>query len=218
MKEFQKRKFSNKTGYVLMKDSYTWVGHCVVTKVIDEETIAKNNKDLKTTEIYNYIIHIALIQTDVDIPDSLFNNSLLECTIELISKQYPDSAMEFSLRNLHDKEYQVSKLAEAIILGTKRPKLNQRELIDEDKIKSFIEVCIEESEDRIQRPNDKQFAAIKEAFKSRFSLIQGPPGTGKTVTGIVLANCFTQLNRKMLGGDKNRLMYCSPSNKAVDVI
>jgi hypothetical protein len=47
---------------------------------------------------------------------------------------------------------------------------------------------------------------------------QGHPGTGKTVTGIVLAECFTQLNRKSFGGDKNRLMYCSPSNKAVDVI
>ena len=218
MEEFQKRIFSSKTGNILMNYDYTWVGHCVVTRVIDEEVKAKNNKKFKTNEINNYVIHIALIQTDIDIPKNLFDNPSLECTIELISKQYPDSSMEYALRNLHNQEYKVSKLAEAIILGTKKPKLEQSEIIYENEIKEFIENCIKKSEDRIQKPNIKQLAAIHRAFKHPFSLIQGPPGTGKTVTGIVLANCFTQLNRKTFGGDKSRLMYCSPSNKAVDVI
>ena len=214
-KAHQKRIFQSKTGSHLMKDTYTWVGHCVVTKVIDEE---KTKKKLRNGDIHNYVIHIALMHSDTEIPQSLFEDLSSECTIELISKQYPDSSMEYALRSLHDEEYVPSQLAQSIILGTKKLQLDPKEVISEAEVDTFIKNCIQKSQDKIQRPNKKQLAAIQQAFKKPFSLIQGPPGTGKTVTGIVLAHCFTQLNKKFFCTEKNRLMYCSPSNKAVDVI
>ena len=45
-------------------------------------------------------------------------------------------------------------------------------------------------------------------------------GTGKTVTGAYLAYFFTQINKHVpaMGKGTPQVLYCGPSNKAVDVI
>lgn len=43
-------------------------------------------------------------------------------------------------------------------------------------------------------------------------------GTGKTVTAIKIAYWFAQLNaRSEAGASKRQVLYCGPSNSAVDV-
>jgi hypothetical protein len=43
-------------------------------------------------------------------------------------------------------------------------------------------------------------------------------GTGKTVTAIKIAYWFAQLNAKSeAGASKRQVLYCGPSNSAVDV-
>jgi superfamily I DNA and/or RNA helicase/exoribonuclease R len=65
-----------------------------------------------------------------------------------------------------------------------------------------------------KRLNDKQIEAVKLAITNKFQLIQGPPGTGKSVVGAHLVYIFAKL---INGGDKS-VIYCCPSNKAVDVV
>lgn len=81
--------------------------------------------------------------------------------------------------------------------------------------------------------NKVQCEAIAKAIEHPFFLIQGPPGksalcsnvsqplpnntgTGKSETGAHLAYIFAMTNRK-LKADKC-VLYCGPSNKAVDVV
>lgn len=78
-----------------------------------------------------------------------------------------------------------------------------------------------------------QCEAITKAIKHPFFLIQGPPGkgtlcyycmllllnntgTGKSETGAHLAYVFAMTNRQQKA-DKC-VLYCGPSNKAVDVV
>jgi len=42
-------------------------------------------------------------------------------------------------------------------------------------------------------------------------------GTGKTVVGVHLAHCFVQSNRLGRFHDRRQVLYCGPSNSAVDV-
>jgi hypothetical protein len=60
--------------------------------------------------------------------------------------------------------------------------------------------------------NDSQSLALKHflSLKQGIQLLQGPPGTGKTTTIAALAAALVK--------NKNRLMICAPSNKAVQVI
>ena len=77
-----------------------------------------------------------------------------------------------------------------------------------------------------------QLKAIQSALEHKFQLIQGPPGndifchkyiiimkligTGKSVIGAHLAYIFAMSNRK---AKKHQcVLYCGPSNKAVDVV
>jgi len=92
--------------------------------------------------------------------------------------------------------------------------------------------------------NELQREAIERGVKQRFQLIQGPPGmdwrihrlqghkhaqsaiffwlsigTGKSVTGAHLAYILAKLNgRPRRGSVKGCVVYCGPSNKAVDVV
>jgi hypothetical protein len=115
--------------------------------------------------------------------------------MELISKQYPDSVMEYAMRMLHDEKYAVQNLSKASILGSKLPVV--KSTINDAEIESFVKNCIQDSQG-IQQTNVKQKAAIQRAFKNDLTLIQGPSGTSKTVCGIILAHCFTQLNKKKI--------------------
>ncbi len=60
------KEISDKTGNLLLKNEFTWVGHCVVTKVIDEESKKNSNNE----------IHTALMQSDTDIPAVFFEKKL----------------------------------------------------------------------------------------------------------------------------------------------
>jgi len=67
--------------------------------------------------------------------------------------------------------------------------------------------------------NELQREAIECGVRRRFQLIQGPPGTGKSVTGAHLAYVLAKLNsRPRRGSVKGCVVYCGPSNKAVDVV
>jgi len=67
--------------------------------------------------------------------------------------------------------------------------------------------------------NELQREAIECGVRRRFQLIQGPPGTGKSVTGVHLAYVLAKLNCRSRKGDvKGCVVYCGPSNKAVDVV
>ena len=77
--------------------------------------------------------------------------------------------------------------------------------------------------------NSSQIKAIQYAVGNRFQLIQGPPGknseyriifhliltgTGKSVVGAHLIYIFSKMN-----AESNKcVLYCCPSNKAVDVV
>jgi superfamily I DNA and/or RNA helicase len=65
-----------------------------------------------------------------------------------------------------------------------------------------------------KRLNDKQIEAIELAINNKFQLIQGPPGTGKSVVGAHLVYIFA----KLINSGDERVIYCCPSNKAVDVV
>ena len=47
------------------------------------------------------------------------------------------------------------------------------------------------------------------------------PGTGKTFTGVKLAYHFVEMNKILAagddGGEQQQVLYCGPSNTAVDV-
>lgn len=57
--------------------------------------------------------------------------------------------------------------------------------------------------------NASQKKAIRQAFRSRLTLIQGPPGTGKTVTAAHLISCLTKLGT-------GAVLACAASNVATD--
>jgi superfamily I DNA and/or RNA helicase/exoribonuclease R len=63
--------------------------------------------------------------------------------------------------------------------------------------------------------NRMQMNAIELSLRNSFQLIQGPPGTGKSVVGAHLVYIFSKLINKST--DKC-VLYCCPSNKAVDVV
>ena len=77
--------------------------------------------------------------------------------------------------------------------------------------------------------NQTQIDAVYRALQHNFQLIQGPPGkhilvqlyfiqyikgTGKSVVGAHLTYIFSKINT----GSKKCVLYCCPSNKAVDVV
>ena len=176
---------SSKTGNKLLKNTFTWVCHGVVTKVV-MPTGAKKNHDGPDEQSPLFEIDIALTNVDSEIPSVILDEKIKsECIIELISKQYPDSAMEYALRILQMESDKVSTLCKSIILGEKIEKstINEQHYL---YINQLIEKCVGKKVYRIQRPNTKQMHALETALTTTFSLIQGPPGTGKTVTGIIL--------------------------------
>ena len=81
--------------------------------------------------------------------------------------------------------------------------------------------------------NQNQLKAVNLALTKRFQLIQGPPGekllypgnyifapffpgTGKSETGAHIAYAMAMNNRMM--PTQKCVLYCAPTNKAVDVV
>lgn len=85
--------------------------------------------------------------------------------------------------------------------------------------------------------NDDQFAQKKRCLTRKFTLIQGPPGifliapkakyskanrrcvagTGKSYMGAHIAASFVEINHARNSETPEKVLYCGPSNKAVDV-
>ncbi|XP_078482070.1 3'-5' exoribonuclease HELZ2-like [Ciona intestinalis] len=63
--------------------------------------------------------------------------------------------------------------------------------------------------------NEAQAREVKNAMKNRFTLIQGPPGTGKSYMGAQLAYYLWKSNAEQ---PNQKILYCGPSNKSVDVV
>nr|XP_026689753.1 helicase with zinc finger domain 2 isoform X2 [Ciona intestinalis] len=65
--------------------------------------------------------------------------------------------------------------------------------------------------------NAGQAKQVEKALMRKVTLIQGPPGTGKSYMGAQLACYFHEFNR-LLGKKDNKILYCGPTNKAVNVV
>eukprot|EP00057_Strongylocentrotus_purpuratus_P023336 XP_011677810.1 PREDICTED: helicase with zinc finger domain 2 [Strongylocentrotus purpuratus] len=144
----------------------------------------------------------------------------ISCTIEIIPKTIPDLRVEYAVRRLQD----TTPLIRNICLrkpckaddGVFNPnEITRIALKEGGKVR---DLHVQGTE--LHPPNKTQSEALKMALTNTFSLIQGPPGTGKTVTGAYLAYHFTQVNQNVpaMGKGRPQVLYCGPSNKAVDVI
>nr|XP_054758115.1 helicase with zinc finger domain 2-like [Lytechinus pictus] len=144
----------------------------------------------------------------------------ITCTIEIIPKSPPDQRVENSMRKLEDttpliRNICLRKPCKADDGVFNSDEITKTALKEGGKVKD-----LHVQETRLNPLNKPQTEAVKMALKSTFSIIQGPPGTGKTVTGAYLAYFFTQVNEKVpaMGKGRPQILYCGPSNKAVDVI
>ncbi|XP_071490369.1 3'-5' exoribonuclease HELZ2-like [Diadema antillarum] len=137
------------------------------------------------------------------------------CTVELIPVPEPGRRLDSAIRSLPDS----TALIRSICLHkTCKPSDDQISKIALDKGAKFKNFRVEGT--TLHPLNRSQQEAVQVALKSSFSVIQGPPGTGKTVTGAYLAYFFTLVNQHVppTGKGRPQVLYCGPSNKAVDVI
>eukprot|EP00057_Strongylocentrotus_purpuratus_P033405 XP_791308.3 PREDICTED: helicase with zinc finger domain 2 [Strongylocentrotus purpuratus] len=144
----------------------------------------------------------------------------MSCTIEIIPKPIPDLRAENAVRKLQDTTplirniclHKPCKADDGVFNSNEITKIALKE---GGKVK---DLHVQETE--LHPLNKPQSEAVKMALTNTFSLIQGPPGTGKTVTGAYLAYFFTQVNVNVpaMGKGRAQVLYCGPSNKAVDVI
>ncbi|XP_065891374.1 3'-5' exoribonuclease HELZ2-like isoform X2 [Dysidea avara] len=67
--------------------------------------------------------------------------------------------------------------------------------------------------------NEGQREAVEKAVieNNKLLLIQGPPGTGKSTTCVKLMKRFVENNENKSPGMASKVIYCAPSNKAVNV-
>ncbi|XP_050402290.1 helicase with zinc finger domain 2 [Patella vulgata] len=150
-------------------------------------------------------------------------------TIELLPRSKTDRRLKNALQ---PEKMNDAPLAKAIALNRPIPRL------DGDHYHLGIMAERDISKDLQKRNNLPgnnvgQHEAIDKALTSSFTLIQGPPGTGKTYTGIKLAYLFAKINNireiEKTGekskadedekkSQKHQVLYCGPSNKAVDVV
>ncbi|XP_019640358.1 PREDICTED: helicase with zinc finger domain 2-like [Branchiostoma belcheri] len=175
-----------------------WVGHCLVMPGV------KGGKRDDVT------VPIRLHQHLMAFPDALLHHgSTIPATIEIITKTLPDRRMENAVRWLSGS----SDLVQQIATG-KPITAEDNPLASEVTIKTlpaFFPL------------NQGQGEAVKRAIRKPFTLIQGPPGTGKTVTGVHIAYYLAQMNKLIQsvsaeGMYPPQVLYCGPSNKAVDVV
>uniref|UniRef100_A0ABM0MGU2 Helicase with zinc finger domain 2-like n=1 Tax=Saccoglossus kowalevskii TaxID=10224 RepID=A0ABM0MGU2_SACKO len=175
----------------------TWIGHCVVTQLKDEET-------------ENFIeVRLRVHESVMKMPDNILRQPaehLSPCTVEVIPKASSDSRMENAIRNLAN----TSELVKNICMG-------KRIIMEENKQALLVKDTEIKPSHPFYKLNRVQDDVVKKALREPFTLIQGPPGTGKTVTGVHITYWFNHLNKQMSGA-KKQLLYCGPSNKSIDVV
>ncbi|XP_068675109.1 3'-5' exoribonuclease HELZ2-like isoform X2 [Montipora foliosa] len=188
-----------------------WVGHCIIDK---------ESKEVKQKVKITMDLH----QASSNEPDGLTDGSgSHRSTLEIMHRSLPQRRMYAALcTQLKDS----SELVHAICKG---------EEAAEEKVCDEIPCNLSLRQHGFKILNQFQEAAVKEALCKPFTLIQGPPGTGKTVTGVHIAYWFVEKNKcsksykvweKGLGQTEKeesskappQVIYCGPSNKAVDVV
>ncbi|XP_067043097.1 3'-5' exoribonuclease HELZ2-like isoform X4 [Acropora muricata] len=194
-----------------------WVGHCIVNWATRLDKVKEEQKK-------KIDITLDLHQKSSQIPDGLTNGDEHRCTIELLHRTLPQRRMYAALCTELENS---SKLVHAICKG-EEPK--------EENFGMELPLKVSLEQHGFKSLNQFQEAAVKEALSKPFTLIQGPPGTGKTVTGVHIAYWFTERNERLApfknrekrAGENEReengpkapaqVIYCGPSNKAVDVV
>ncbi|XP_070570217.1 3'-5' exoribonuclease HELZ2-like [Ptychodera flava] len=188
-----------------------WTAHCVCTEVENlksdkKRAINEVDRDENCTKI-----HVILHQSKTPMPEKLLKQNVRKlplCTIEWI----PIGSTDRHIATGIEKLPKVSVLVQDICLGQKITAADNRAAL-----------AVADTEIRLpRRPfyklNPVQDQAVKTALCKPFTLIQGPPGTGKTVTGVHIAYWFVKMNQQSRLSDKDQVLYCGPSNKAVDVV
>ncbi|XP_070571187.1 3'-5' exoribonuclease HELZ2-like [Ptychodera flava] len=141
------------------------------------------------------------------------------CTIEVLQKSSPDRRTEETIYKLEDAR--VSHMVKDICLG--QPPTSA--VLRTCNLEKVIKETADNRRSGLPRLNDDQIAAIKKSLENQFTVIQGPPGTGKSYTASYLAYGFSIVNSlegshvgdKMRRHNRAKVLYCAPSNKAVDV-
>ncbi|KAK6179131.1 hypothetical protein SNE40_011556 [Patella caerulea] len=196
---------------------FTWVAHGVM------ESIERDDNML----CIEFNLHE---KASTSIPRNMMDGAIKgSFTIEILPRSKTDRRL---MNALQPKKLNDAPLAKAIALNRPIPRLDG----DHYHLGNMAERDI--SEDLLKRNklpgnNIGQHEAIDKALASSFTLIQGPPGTGKTYTGIKLAYLFAKINNireiEKTGektkadedekkSQKHQVLYCGPSNKAVDVV
>ncbi|XP_022109839.1 helicase with zinc finger domain 2-like isoform X2 [Acanthaster planci] len=187
----------------------TFIAHALITALTDKK---------KNTEDWTVEVHVGVNQHSAPFPDVLFerHKKVRTCTIELIPKSNSDGRLESAVAHLHNAQEIVQGICTRQIPAVNNGDPVIRRLLEAGKaIKSF---SIPGSP--FPLPNESQQAALRKALQRQFTVIQGPPGTGKTVTGAHLTYFFVEVNKHLpdLGRGPPQVLYCGPSNKAVDVV
>ncbi|XP_066291041.1 3'-5' exoribonuclease HELZ2-like [Branchiostoma lanceolatum] len=179
-----------------------WVGHCLVMPGVQ----------FSKSEDGNIIVPIKLHQHLMAFPDALLHHGTsIPATIEIITKTLPDRRMENAVRWLSGSSDLVQQIATGKPITAQGNPLASEVTIE--PLPAFFPL------------NQVQEQAVKQAIRQPFTLIQGPPalGTGKTVTGVHIAYYLAQMNKliQSVSGEgmyPPQVLYCGPSNKAVDVV
>nr|XP_006816018.1 PREDICTED: helicase with zinc finger domain 2-like [Saccoglossus kowalevskii] len=197
-------KFTN--GDTLFFDNnFCWIAHCIVSRVQVEK---KDGSEDGTT-----IVDIKLKSTSVNILEQCLTSeqSSVEqiCTVEIIKKSIPDRRVEDTVRMLRES----SEFVQQIALGHP-PK---RQIPRQQSLRRLVMKVSTNKREGLPSLNEDQFHAIKMSLENKFTVVQGPPGTGKSYMAANLANAFVLSNRDEPSMKGGRILYCAPSNKAVDV-
>ncbi|XP_046355457.2 helicase with zinc finger domain 2-like isoform X1 [Haliotis rufescens] len=201
----KKRKVSEGCGADVCSqaDTYTWVGHAQIMKVR-----RKKDKDMESDYV---TVTFSLNANSGPVPDELFPKST--GTVEVIFKSEVDRRTMRMIQSLSGDKLD---LASCVALHRRPPKLDKDRLDYGKKMEKEVPV------QGLPLNNTKQHEAIDRALSSSFTLIQGPPGTGKTYTGIKLVYLFNKINKFLhlegVDDQKKQVLFCGPSNKAVDLV
>ncbi|XP_070542881.1 3'-5' exoribonuclease HELZ2-like [Ptychodera flava] len=189
----------------MVDKNFCWIGHCIITGV---RTFSEKDED-------GYVeVTIQLQQTNNNFLHSILEakmNSRLSCTIEIVQKATPDRRAEEAIHKMAQPS--TSDLAKNICLGQPTSKQIPRGC----SIRQVLLKVAKGGDGNFRHINEDQTNAIRKALEQEFTVIQGPPGTGKSFTAAFLANAFTIVNREEENHSSDKVLYCAPSNKAVDV-